>query len=191
MSVILETNRLCLRKLRDSDFPALCQILQDPAVMYAYEHAFTEAEVWQWLANQQRRYTADGFGLWAVVEKATRDMIGQCGLTLQDCRGEQVMEVGYLFRKASWHCGYAIEAAQACRDYAFRTLPVQEVHSLIRDSNRPSQQVAHRNGMTLRGNFLKYYYHQEMPHLIYSIQRQEWNCQQGHSTLPASQQGVN
>lgn len=179
MSVILETSRLCLRELWDSDFPALCQILQDPAVMYAYEHAFAEAEVRQWLANQQRRYATDGFGLWAVVEKSTRDMIGQCGLTMQDCHGEQVVEVGYLLRKASWRCGYAIEAARACRDYAFRTLPVQEVYSLIRDSNHPSQQVAHRNGMTLRGSFLKHYYNQEMPHLIYSIRRQEWNCLQG------------
>lgn len=171
---ILSTQRLCLREMVDTDFPALCTILQDPEVMYAYEHAFDEFEARQWLCNQQRRYREDGFGLWAVIQKTSQRMIGQCGLTMQDCQGQSVVEVGYLFQKAYWHHGYAIEAARACRDYAFETLAVPAVYAIIRDTNLSSQQVARRNGMTLRGCMTKHYYHTEMPHQIYSIQRQEW-----------------
>lgn len=171
MSIILETHRLCLREMTDADFPALCAILQDPAVMYAYAHAFDTIEAQQWLENQKRRYRADGFGLWAVLEKSSQEMIGQCGLTWQDCEEKQVLEVGYLFQKAYWGRGYATEAAKACRDYAFQSLGAQEVYSIIRDSNFPSQKVARRNGMTLRGQMVKYYYDREMPHLIYSIRR--------------------
>ena len=46
---ILETRRLYLRRLTQEDFDALCRTLQDPEAMYAYEHAFSDEEVQQWL----------------------------------------------------------------------------------------------------------------------------------------------
>jgi len=59
------------------------------------------------------RYNDYGFGLWAVILKETNEMIGQCGLTMQDCNNRQVVEIGYLFQKAFWHKGYASETAIA------------------------------------------------------------------------------
>jgi ribosomal-protein-alanine N-acetyltransferase len=174
--MIIETERTILREMTDEDLPALCTILQDPAVMYAYEHAFSDAEVREWLRKQQRRYREDGFGLWGVVEKTSGEMIGQCGLTMQAWGERQVVEVGYLFRKAVWHRGYATETAVACRDDAFRRLGAAEVFSIIRDSNFPSQRVALRNGMTVRGQFVKHYYGVDMPHLVFSITRAEWEA---------------
>lgn len=171
---ILSTRRLLLREMTDEDFPALCRMLQDPEVMYAYAHAFPEEEAWEWLRRQQERYARDGIGLWALVEKATGEMVGQCGLTWQDCgREPPVLEVGYLLEKAAWHKGYATEAAQACRDYAFEHLGAEEVFSLIRDNNLPSQAVARRNGMEVRGAFVKHYYGVTMPHLIFSVKKAE------------------
>ena len=76
---ILETERLSLREMTRDDLPALRAILQDPVVMTAYEGAFSEEEVEQWLVKQQLRYAHDGFGLWAVLDKVTGKMIGQCG----------------------------------------------------------------------------------------------------------------
>lgn len=151
---ILETERLLLREMGQSDFPALCKMLQDREVMYAYEHAFEHAEAQAWLDRQIERYRKDGFGLWAVVLKETDEMIGQCGLTMQDCGGQWVVEVGYLFQKAFWHQGYATEAAIACKEYAFTELGVKEVYSIIRDTNIASQKVAERNGMTKKGGFV-------------------------------------
>ena len=66
---ILETERLRLRRMTQDDFPALCRILQDPDVMYAYEHAFSDEEVQEWLDRQLSRYAQYGFGLWAVELK--------------------------------------------------------------------------------------------------------------------------
>lgn len=133
--MILETERLYLRKMTQEDYPALCRMLQDPEVMYAYEHAFSDTEAHDWLDKQLARYAEYGFGLWAVILKETGEMIGQCGLTMQDCNGRQVLEVGYLFCKSYWHKGYATEAATACKNYAFDTLHAEEVYSIIRDTN--------------------------------------------------------
>lgn len=169
--VILTTERLVLREMQQADYPALCRILQDADVMVAYEGAFTDSEVQQWLDRQLERYRKDGFGLWAVVLKSTGEMIGQCGVTLQDCLGRQVQEVGYLFQKAHWHRGYATEAAMACRDYAFSTLHAGEVFSIIRDTNTASRRVAQRNGMQVTGSFVKHYRGVDMPHLVFSVKR--------------------
>ena len=164
---VLETERLMLRTMVEGDYEDLCLILQDPEVMYAYGHTFTDEEVHLWLRRQQERYAHDGFGLWAVLLKDSGTMIGQCGLTMQPCDGRMVVEVGYLFRKAYWHKGYAAEAARACKKYAFSLPGVDEVYSIIRDSNRPSQAVALRNGMTHRGTLVRHYCGTDMPHYVY------------------------
>ena len=78
------TERCCLRPMTDADFPALCRYLQDPGVMYAYGHAFSDREVWDWLRRQQARYVVPGYGALAVELRETGEMIGQCGITLQD-----------------------------------------------------------------------------------------------------------
>lgn len=169
--MILDTERLVLREMTPDDLPALRAILQDDEVMYAYEGAFSEEEVQNWLNRILTRYREHGFGLWAVILKETGGMIGQCGLTLQDCGGRQVLEVGYLFQKAYWHRGYAAEAAVACKNHAFDKLGADEVYSIIRDTNAASQRVAVRNGMTCTERFVKHYRGVDMPHLLFSVKR--------------------
>lgn len=171
--IILETDRLVLRELTIYDKEDLSLILQNNDVMYAYEHAFSNDEVVAWLNNQLRRYKEDGFGLWAVILKDTGKLIGQCGLTIQKIADKEVVEIGYLFNKAYWHKGYATEAAKACKNYAFNALDIDEVYSIIRENNLPSINVAKRNGMTQKGEFVKHYYGMDMLHLIYSIKNQQ------------------
>ena len=48
MKEVLRTERLILREMTWEDLPDLAQILQDPQVMYAYEHDFTDEDVKQW-----------------------------------------------------------------------------------------------------------------------------------------------
>ena len=166
--IVIETPRLQLREMTHADRPALCRILQDSEVMYAYNGPFSDEEVDEWLERQLARYRQYGYGLWAVVLKATDEMIGQCGLTLQQWNAREMLETGYLFQRSHWHQGYATEAARACMDYAFGTLNSPIVCSIIRDNNLPSQQVALRNGMTRRpGVMVKHYRGAGMPHWLF------------------------
>ncbi len=166
---MIETKRLILREMSQTDFTDLCKILQDDEVMYAYEGAFTLEEIQRWLDNQIRRYKEDGFGLWAVLLKEPGIMIGQCGLSMQDYKENKILEIGYLFQKEHWHQGYASEAAIACKEYAFDKLNAKEVYSIIRDTNIASQNVAIRNGMTCVDQFVKHYRGLDMPHLLFSV----------------------
>lgn len=165
----IQSERLSMREMNTLDIPALNRILQDIDVMYAYEHPFSDEEVAQWLKKQMENYRRYGFGLWAVILKQTGEMIGQCGLTMQAWGMRNVPEIGYLFAKAHWHRGYATEAAKACKQYAFEHLGMDEVFSIIRENNLPSQNVARRNGMQIRGSFVKHYHGVDMPHLVFSV----------------------
>ena len=156
-----------MREMTCDDYGNLCNILKDPEVMYAYEGAFSDIEVRQWLDRQIERYKNDGFGLWAVILKDTREFIGQCGITVQEYKESHVHEIGYLFNKKFWHRGYATEAAIACRKYAFTRLNTDCIYSIIRDSNIASQNVALRNGMNAVDKIIKYYRNADMPHIVF------------------------
>jgi RimJ/RimL family protein N-acetyltransferase len=110
--MIYATARLYVREMTIDDIPTLRKTLQDEQTMYAYAHAFTDAEVNTWLANNLRRYQEDGFGLWAVIRKADQEFIGQCGHTVHKFANQQVVEIGYLLQREYWGQGYAIEAAR-------------------------------------------------------------------------------
>jgi len=53
---VIVTLRLYLRRMGNEDIVPLSAILQDNDVMYAYEHAFSDEEVRQWLDRQMKRY---------------------------------------------------------------------------------------------------------------------------------------
>jgi RimJ/RimL family protein N-acetyltransferase len=168
------TERLVLRTMTADDLPALAAILTDPLAMVAYEGPFDESEVSAWLDRQLQRYADDGFGMWAVTLRESGQMIGQCGPTRQLIGDEPMIEIGYLFARKWWHQGFAIEAARACRDWAFENLPVQTVCSKVRDTNLASMNVAIRNGMTVRRRIVTHYRGVDMPHLVFEIAREEW-----------------
>ena len=168
-SMILETERLYLREMNQDDFASLAKIIQDEDVMYAYEHVYSDDEVQAWLDKEIQRYKTDGFGMWAVVLKENDIMVGQCGITIQECSVTRMLEIGYLFQKEHWHKGYAIEAASACKDYAFQNINAYEVFSIIRDTNIASQSVARKNGMLITGKCVKNFHGKDLAHYIFSI----------------------
>jgi RimJ/RimL family protein N-acetyltransferase len=172
MERILETERTYLRRMTWDDLDDLKEILQDEEVMYAYEHAFSNAEVRNWIETTLRRYDEDGMALYAVIDKETGEFLGQEGLTFQEVNGRRELEIGYLFKKKNWNKGYATEVAIALKEYAFVVLGMEKVISLIRDTNLPSQKVAVRNGMVIEETIYKHYMGRDILHYVFAVYRQ-------------------
>ena len=170
--IILETSRLYLRKIQKNDDRLISEILQDIDVMYAWEHAFSNDEVADWINENRMRYEKDGYGYWAVIHKMSERLIGVCGLLKEQADYENYVGLGYIFNKDYWGRGYALESASACVDYAFHTLKVKELTAQIRPNNLPSRKVAEKLGMEVKKEFIKRYRGKEMLHLIYFLERE-------------------
>ena len=147
MSMILETERLFLREMDMDDYDALYQVLADSGIMRYYPYTFDEARVRDWIKRNRNRYRENGFGLWAVCLKETGEMIGDCGLTLQNINGEMLPEIGYHIRRDCHRRGYAKEAAKAVRDWAFRNTEYPALYSYCKYTNEPSIKTAGSIGM--------------------------------------------
>lgn len=167
--LILATPRLQLRTFVPEDIDALARVLSDPETMRFYPAPFDRAGVADWISRNLRRYEKDGHGLWAMVMRSTGELIGDCGLTTQSVDGKDEVEIGYHTRRDLWGQGFATEAARACRDYGFATLPVDRLISLIRPGNLPSRRVAEKNGMRV----IKQLVWRDLPHMVYAVDRQE------------------
>jgi [ribosomal protein S5]-alanine N-acetyltransferase len=146
-SVILETERLLLRKYTLCDLDSLAPILSDPVAMQFYPAALDREGAQGWIERNLKRYQENGFGKWAMVLKASGEFIGDCGCVVQEVEGKNEIEVGYLVRRDLRGNGYATEAARACIEYAFVQLGADRVISMIRPENQRSRRVAEKNGM--------------------------------------------
>lgn len=169
--IMLETPRLILREFCNEDADALSTLLTDPETMRFYPATLDRAGVEEWIARNRRRYAKNGHGLWAMILRENNELIGDCGLTVQNVDGIDEIEIGYHVRRDLWGQGLATEAARACREYGFSKLPVEHIISIIRPENMPSRRVAEKNGMAIwkestRVGFL---------HLIYLIRRSQWD----------------
>ena len=167
---ILETPRLILREFRVDDEDALERVLSDRETMRFYPAPLDRAGVQDWIARNRRRCAEQGHGLWAMVVKESGEMIGDCGLTVQNVDAMNEIEIGYHVRRDLWGQGLATEAARACRDFGFARLPVERLISLIRPENLPSRRVAEKNGMTVWKEVMR----MNLRHLVYVIRRPEW-----------------
>ena len=171
MDFIIETERMYLRQLVQTDFNDLCEMLQDIEVMYAWEHAFSDEQVLEWLNRQSERYEDSGVGYWAAIEKESGKMVGQIGLTWSEIDNVKVLEPGYILKKAYWHKGFALEGTKACVDYAFIKMNIKKVHISIRPENIASLKVAEKLGASIQGKHYVHYNGKDMLHLVYTIER--------------------
>ena len=174
---VIETERLVLRRLTDADHEGLYEIYQNPRV-----HRFIGGPpppFDEFMARSRERwpqyYRENGFGLWATIRKEDGRLLGRIGLLAQEIDSAREVEVGYALAEEAWGQGYATEAARACRDWAFRNLPVPHVISLIDPANAASIAVAERNGMT----FWKMAEFKGMTVRVYRITREEWEGLEG------------
>lgn len=169
--IMLETKRLCLRELTEADFSALYDVLADSDIMRHYPYTFDEDRVRGWITKNIERYRVFGFGLWAVVLKKTGEMIGDCGLTMQNINGSIKPEIGYHINKEFQRCGYAKEAAQKCRDWAFENTPFCVLYSYMKSENIASSATAAAIGMCKVEEFIDA--ENELT-AVYAIEKNEW-----------------
>ena len=141
------TERLRIRPLAPGDVDPLLAILGDADTMRWYVEPFDREGVAAWIDSATDSYGTNGFGLFAVEERASREFLGDCGPAIRVVDDEPHVELGWHTRRDRWGQGIAPEAGAACRDWCFATLATDHLISIIRPENRQSWRVAEKIGM--------------------------------------------
>ena len=168
--VRLETERLVLRWFRNEDFEQYKHICADPEVMRFLGDGkpMTELEAWRHMAAILGHWYFRGYGVWAVEEKSTGNLVGRIGLFKPE--GWPGFELGWTLARSSWGKGYATEGASRALEYAFTEMNRDHLISLIDPANVASVKVAERLGEKVEGETEVMGHHV----LIYGVSRDEW-----------------
>ena len=166
---MIETPRLILRPFALDDLNALAEMNADADVMRYIGDGQPQT-----LAQTQMRINAvldhwrqHGFGLCAVLDKATRVFVGFCGLQHLDNTSE--IEVGYLLAKRFWGLGLATEGAKASLRFGFEELRLHRIVAVVQPLNISSQRVLEKSGLRYAKN--AHYYDTDVKY--YAITREE------------------
>jgi RimJ/RimL family protein N-acetyltransferase len=156
MNVILETDRLRLRRLTEADADLLFELDSDPAVMRFVNggvptpRVMIEQSILPRFVRSSER--GDGCGVWAAQEREGDAFVGWFSLYRRDGRTSgQPDELGlaYRLRRAAWGKGYGTEVSRALIRRAFERMPVARVFATTYEDNVGSRRVMEKCGMTL------------------------------------------
>jgi len=176
----LRTERLVLRRWRETDRAAFHALNSDPAVMATIGPVMTRAASDAFLNRIEARFDAHGYGLWCV--ELDGEPIGFTGFMVPWFRDG--VEIGWRIRSEHWGRGCATEAARACLEHGFTPadrggLGFDEVISFTAATNARSRRVMEKLGLwrdpdgdfehpgVPEGDPLR-------PHVLYRVTRNAW-----------------
>jgi ribosomal-protein-alanine N-acetyltransferase len=144
----IETGRLLIRKWDvEKDLDDAFAFYGDEETMRFIPGGVKDRE--QTRASLQRMIDRDkeeSFGIWPVVHKTDRRVIGACGIFYIPDHVPDV-EIAWIFNKGYRGRGFATEAAAAVTQFALGELRLPVLYALIHRDNTPSIRVAERLGM--------------------------------------------
>lgn len=187
--VIVETERLVLRRFTTSDAEALVALDSDPLVRRFVEdgEAINAAQAARDIEYWLRQYEqSEQFGCWAAATKSGSrpggELIGWFHL-YKRIESPDAPELGYRLVSSSWGQGFAAEGSRALIDRVFQATDVQRVVAETMVIHHASRRVMEKSGMRLVREF-----HADWPVKIpgdehgdveYAITRDEWQATRG------------
>ena len=179
---VLETARLILRRIEPGDAERQYRLLNTPAMMDHLGGPKSLDQIRERLDKSQRLFAERGFGFLFLVEKASGEMVGHCGIKLVDnplAHNLGDLEVGWAVREDRWRRGYAYEAMRAVLNWAFAVHGAPHVVALTATRNEASWRLMEKLGMR-RAPELDFddpaYPPQDNPTILYRILRSAWEA---------------
>ena len=142
---VLETERLVMRGFTPADFEPYAAASADPEVQRFLGGPVGRGRAWRSLAMHIGHWELRGYGQWALERRDDGRTIGRAGLWNPE--GWFGVEVGWRLDRGAWGHGYATEAGAATLEWAWATLDVDRVVSVIDPRNEASVRVAERLGL--------------------------------------------
>ena len=153
--VILNTERLQLRRFELEDLAHLYALYRDPEIRKYYPDgtrtlAETKEEI-DWFLHGHPRHPE--LGLWATIERSSGEFLGRCGLLPWHIQGRDEVELAFMIKKERWREGFATEAAQGIIKHAQEVLALRRLVCLVTPGNTASAAVAAKLGMVFEREY--------------------------------------
>ncbi len=156
-SVFLESERLYLSRIEDTDLAIIHLLDTDPQVIEFIAPPKTLEQSKERIQKTKELYDrGQGLGRWLAYRKKDHQAIGWYVLCPLD--GSDQIEIGYRLLPQYWGQGYAKEMSKILLDYALHTLKLQEVVGVTNPSNEGSKKVLTKIGLHYLG--IRQYYNQ-------------------------------
>jgi ribosomal-protein-alanine N-acetyltransferase len=175
----IETLRLRLRHFTPDDADDLYHIYSYPEL---FKYMSNEKKLsWEQTVGVINSLTENWqqhqVGVWAVVYKKDRKLIGHCGFKFLE--NTQEIQIGYLLLPSYWGMGLGTEAASAALKYGFEVAKLERVVAVAKPENIASRRVMEKVGMKYEKD--AYYYNNNV--VYYSISRKAYRS----NTIPLCQ----
>lgn len=176
---IFESSRLGFRMWEESDKDLLYNMNANKEVMRYFPKTLDYKETDSFLDRIQGHFKQNGYGLWAVEIKDTKEFIGFIGFLITTFEAEftPCVEIGWRLDNKYWNKGYATEGAKACLEYGFNELNLDAVYSFTAKINKPSENVMKRIGLKKVGEFKHPKVEENSPlksHVLYKIEKTKY-----------------
>lgn len=142
----LTTERLSLRAPQLGDFPVYADIFASDRAKYM-DGPLERNAAWQSFAADAIGWLIQGFGYWTVTDRADDKIVGMVGHMKPPAYPER--ELGWMVSSEYEGKGFAFEAANAARNWAYQQPGWRNLVSYIDRKNQRSIALATRLGCTL------------------------------------------
>ena len=178
--IIAETDRLILRTIEEGDAIEQDRLLNTPSVMARLGGVKELHEIEAKHAKAMAMYAREGFSFLFMIEKASGEMVGHCGIKRVDnplAPNVGDHEIGWLVREDRWRRGYAEEAMRAVLDWAFTRIAPPHIVALTSHANAGSWKLMQKLGMVRRED-LDFadpaFPAEDNPTIQYSLTQEQW-----------------
>ncbi len=143
---MFQTDRLTIKKFTWENFNGYAALVADPEVMrFSLKGPVFGDEAKKMFEERILKiYDERGWGLWALF--LDHELIGFAGLIPQVIDKVSEIELAFRIFPAYWGKGLVYEACQPIIDYAFKTLKLPRLISIIDPQNFRSQKLSARLG---------------------------------------------
>lgn len=144
----LETNRLILDSLRESDAAVIAKYANNKKISVftrTLPYPYYEKDALAWIAIANKGFEEKDHFVFAMRDKNTNCFIGGIGLTLSVEHNRA--ELGYWLAEPFWNKGYTTESVSAILKFGFEVLNLNKIMAVFIDTNTASGEVLEKNKM--------------------------------------------